>query len=440
MQKLFFILVTLVLMFSPSINADEFSDVYKQYSQALKDGDKQKIQKFAVKAVELGETKFGAEHKNTANLKHNLAKAYFANKSNLKAFEQMSTVIALYEKIHGENSEQQFFALLDQLSFHRPDQKMKYPQRVEYLKPYVQHLIDVSGKFIKDIPDVAPAVYFELSKTFNKPPLVNLANKHAKEYAKIAYVSLVEAAGSEDIRTLEAQLYLANAMKQNRDFNNAQKFYDDIINKLPKNHSLVQQVRKKLVNDGPRPIIRIIPKYPEVAAKKGLEGWVEMSFTISKAGNVQDVKVIDSKGKVFEKQAVRALTKWKYKPQLDKNGEAVERKGLSIPLIFNLAKLSRKGVAPRGTSGGVAPIVRIEPKYPAEAAKKGKEGWVKMSFTVSKKGTVEDVKVIDSKGGFSFEKEAVRALKRWKYRPKLENSLAVKQKNLSVTLIFKLNN
>lgn len=88
--------------------------------------------------------------------------------------------------------------------------------------------------------------------------------------------------------------------------------------------------------------------------------------------------------------------------------------------------------------GEATPIVRIEPKYPVQAARDGKEGWVKLSFTINEVGGVEDVKVIDADPKRVFDREARRALSKWKYKPKIEDGKPKKQFGLTVQLDFKL--
>jgi periplasmic protein TonB len=92
-----------------------------------------------------------------------------------------------------------------------------------------------------------------------------------------------------------------------------------------------------------------------------------------------------------------------------------------------------------GRDGEATPIVRIEPKYPIQAARDGKEGWVKLSFTINEIGGVEDVEVIDADPKRIFDKEARRALLKWKYKPKVEDGKPMKQFGLTVQLDFKMD-
>ena len=89
--------------------------------------------------------------------------------------------------------------------------------------------------------------------------------------------------------------------------------------------------------------------------------------------------------------------------------------------------------------GDATPIVRIEPKYPVQAARDGKEGWVKLSFTINEVGGVEDVKVLEADPKRVFDREARRALGKWKYKPKIEDGKPMKQFGLTVQLDFKLD-
>lgn len=88
--------------------------------------------------------------------------------------------------------------------------------------------------------------------------------------------------------------------------------------------------------------------------------------------------------------------------------------------------------------GDATPIVRINPKYPPQAARDGIQGWVKLSFTIDTLGGVKDVEVIDAEPKRVFDREARRALRKWKYKPKFVDGQAVEQPGLTVQLDFRL--
>ena len=64
------------------------------------------------------------------------------------------------------------------------------------------------------------------------------------------------------------------------------------------------------------PIVRVAPVYPARALSRGLEGYVDLSFTVTTAGTVRDPVVIFSTSSLFERAATRAVLKFKYKPRV----------------------------------------------------------------------------------------------------------------------------
>ena len=85
------------------------------------------------------------------------------------------------------------------------------------------------------------------------------------------------------------------------------------------------------------PIVRVNPQYPLRASERGIEGWVEVEFTISKLGTVKDPFVLNSHpSSIFDRSALKAIRKWKYNPKIE-DGEPMERPGVQVRLKFDLS-------------------------------------------------------------------------------------------------------
>lgn len=89
--------------------------------------------------------------------------------------------------------------------------------------------------------------------------------------------------------------------------------------------------------------------------------------------------------------------------------------------------------------GDLIPIVRIEPQWPREALVEGISGYVVVSFVVMEDGSVEpgSVKVTESKPPRLFDSSAMRAVARWKFKPRIVDGKPVKR-TATQTLAFNL--
>ena len=83
------------------------------------------------------------------------------------------------------------------------------------------------------------------------------------------------------------------------------------------------------------PIVRVAPVYPARALSRGLEGFVDLSFTVTTTGTVKDPIVLQSTSSLFERAAVRAVLKFKYKPRVV-DGVPVEVAGVKTRISFML--------------------------------------------------------------------------------------------------------
>ena len=69
---------------------------------------------------------------------------------------------------------------------------------------------------------------------------------------------------------------------------------------------------------------KINPRYPRRAKIKKLSGFTKLVFTISKEGNVSNIRILDSNPKgIFEKASIKAIKRWKFKKTNDKKDATI---------------------------------------------------------------------------------------------------------------------
>lgn len=70
------------------------------------------------------------------------------------------------------------------------------------------------------------------------------------------------------------------------------------------------------------------PVYPESARKRGIEGWVELAFTVQPNGTVDEIEVRNaSPTEIFDEAAIRAIRQWRFEPVV-RNGEKVSQRAM----------------------------------------------------------------------------------------------------------------
>jgi protein TonB len=89
---------------------------------------------------------------------------------------------------------------------------------------------------------------------------------------------------------------------------------------------------------------------------------------------------------------------------------------------LSLANKSLLGDAQIGMGfgdGDVIPLVRMPAQYPSKAKRRNIEGFVKARLDVNVLGTVDSVEIIDAKPRGVFERSAIRALYKYKFKPQI---------------------
>ena len=93
--------------------------------------------------------------------------------------------------------------------------------------------------------------------------------------------------------------------------------------------------------------------------------------------------------------------------------------------------------APAGETHPAQLVKSAAPAYPPEAVRSKKDGWVQVEFTVDANGQVTDAKVANADPPRLFNTAALDAVRRWTFKPRLENGKAVEER-MSRRIEFKL--
>jgi protein TonB len=86
----------------------------------------------------------------------------------------------------------------------------------------------------------------------------------------------------------------------------------------------------------------------------------------------------------------------------------------------------------RQADGDIIPVMVMRPMYPREAAMAGIEGWVKVEFTITEQGDVRDPQVVDAQPPRVFNRAALRAILKWKFKPRVVEGVAVERRATQV--------
>jgi protein TonB len=113
--------------------------------------------------------------------------------------------------------------------------------------------------------------------------------------------------------------------------------------------------------------------------------------------------------------------------------------GIAAAVDTSMSIDSGGGFSMASADGDAVPMVRVPPQYPERAMQRGIEGRVLVEFTISKSGAVKDAKVIAAEPSNIFNKAALKAIRQWKYNPKILNGKAVEQPGIKIAIPFRLS-
>lgn len=167
-------------------------------------------------------------------------------------------------------------------------------------------------------------------------------------------------------------------------------------------------------------------RYPQGALDAGIEGRVVITFVVDKEGVVTDAEILQSPDTRFSDEVIRRLRESpKWNPARDQ-GKPVRIKYV-IPIDFRLPSKPEQTAA---TASGDEPFLVVEQmptfqggdlntfrnwvmthlRYPQEAARKGTQGRVVLTFVVEKDGSIGEIRDIMSPDK-QLSEEAIRVVR-----------------------------
>ena len=144
----------------------------------------------------------------------------------------------------------------------------------------------------------------------------------------------------------------------------------------------------------------------------------------------------------FLNERERALPEKPPPPKLETPEVVQPVQNLNIKFPTLNTPVDLKGAFLRGanslaSNSGLIPLVKIQPKYPREALKGGKTGFVTVRLTVDEKGRVISAIIEESRPPRIFDAAAIQAVLKWKFKPRVIDGVPVKQVGLT-TIEFNL--
>ena len=88
--------------------------------------------------------------------------------------------------------------------------------------------------------------------------------------------------------------------------------------------------------------------------------------------------------------------------------------------------------------GEYLPIVRVQPVYPRRALTRNIEGWVLVEFVVTETGNVRDPVVLVAEPPGFFERAALNAVVKFKYKPKVDGGEPVAVSGVRNRFVFEM--
>ena len=113
--------------------------------------------------------------------------------------------------------------------------------------------------------------------------------------------------------------------------------------------------------------------------------------------------------------------------------------GIDIGAVDVGVEVDLSGTGGFSNDGEYLPIVKVLPIYPRRAQSRGIEGYVVLQFVVTRTGAVRDPVVIEASPPGIFDRAAINAALKFKYKPKVVNGEPIEVAGVTNLIKFELS-
>ena len=350
----------------PDAIADDFSDVYKQFQQAVEAGDLKASVSLSHQAWKLGEEKFGKDSENALKLQHSYANMLMESQQFEPAKDIWQQLPERYEELYGENSKDTFLMYIEILDASTSLSMAGID--VWDLQSHLSRFLVNHAENVKFDSEKNKAQTFHLvSNLLGKVVIQERSAFKTEKFLESALALNARIFGDNsrnavELRLILSQMQIARGHKSDA-ITNLESLIKQFDSSQSYTHPYVLMSHARLVElyelsgesekatehcqaiglmtpwddeQEPQPIFRRDPEYPVKYAMREINGAVKLSFTIDKQGFVKDIEFMDVQGGAeFGEKAKEALAKWRYAPKFVE-GKAVDAENNHIQLDFKV--------------------------------------------------------------------------------------------------------
>jgi len=126
-------------------------------------------------------------------------------------------------------------------------------------------------------------------------------------------------------------------------------------------------------------------------------------------------------------------------PQMQQNNPNSETLSTSFAADIQIDAGLSGGLSLDSGDGDYLPIVKVAPIYPRRAQARGIAGYVIVEFTVTKNGSVKDPVVVEANPENLFDRAAMDAVLKFKYKPRVVDGEAMAVAGVQNKITFQID-